>query len=66
MPTMNVLKDCGILKYIERRTGRIRVRPVNLFDRTSTESGFFQFAAPQRCQRLELGCCSETAPTNVI
>ena len=41
MPTMKVLKDCGILKYIERRTGRIRIRPVNLFDRTSTESGFF-------------------------
>ena len=41
MPTMKVLKDCGILKYIERRTGRIRIRPVNLFERTRTESGFF-------------------------
>ena len=66
MPTMKVLKDCGILKYIERRTGRIRIRPVNLFERTRTESGFFQLTAPQRCQRLELGCCSETAATNVI
>ena len=44
----------------------MRIRPVNLFDRTSTESGFFQFAAPQGCQCLELGCCPETAPTNAI
>ena len=42
----------------------MRIRPVNLLDRTSPESGFSQFAAPQGCQRLELGCCSETAPTN--
>ena len=41
MPTMNALKDCGILKYINRRTGRMRTRTFNLFDRTSTESGFF-------------------------
>ena len=66
MPTVKALKDCGILKYIERRTGRMRIRPVNLLDRTSTESGFFQFVAPQGCQRLELGCCSETAPTNAF
>ena len=41
MRTMKTLKDCGILKYIKRRTGRMRTRAVNLFDRTSTESGFF-------------------------
>ena len=35
----------------------MRIRPVKLFDRTSTESGFLQFAAPQGCQRLEFGCC---------
>ena len=66
MPTVKALKDCGILKYIERRTGRMRIRILNLFDRTtcSTESGFFQFTAPQGCQRLALGCCSEIAPTN--
>ena len=64
MPTMKASKDCGILKYIERRTGRMRIRTVNLFDRTSTESGFFQFTEPQGCQRLELGCCFETVPTN--
>ena len=65
MRTMKTLKDCGILKYIKRRTGRMRTRAVNLFDRTSTESGFFfQFTAPQGCQRLELGCRSETAPRN--
>ena len=59
------LKVCGILKYIERRTGRMRIRILNLIDRTSAESVFFfQFTAPQGCQRLELGCCSETAPTN--
>ena len=62
MPIMKALKDCGILKCIDRRTGRMRIRPVNLLDRTSPESGFSQFAAPQGCQRLELGCCSETAP----
>ena len=66
MPIMKALKDCGILKCIDRRTGRMRIRPVNLLDRTSPESGFSQFAAPQGCQRLELGCCSETAPTNAI
>ena len=65
MPTMKALKDCGILKYIKRRTSSMRTRTVNLFDRTSTESGFFfQFTVPQGCQRLELGCCSETAPRN--
>ena len=42
----------------------MRIRTVNLFDRTSTESGFFQFTEPQGCQRLELGCCFEIAPTN--
>ena len=57
MPTMKALKDCRILNYIERRTGRMRIRTVNLFDRTSTESDFFQFTAPKGCQRLELGCC---------
>ena len=41
MPTMKELKDCEILKYIKRRTGRMRTRTVNSFDRTSTESGFF-------------------------
>ena len=41
MRTMKTLKDCGILKYIKRRTGRMRTRAANLFDRTSTESGFF-------------------------
>ena len=35
------LKVCGILKYIERRTGRIRIRILNLIDRTSAESVFF-------------------------
>ena len=66
MPTMKALKDCGILKYRERRTGRMRIRILNLFDITtcSTEPGFSQFTALQGCQRLELGCCSETAPTN--
>ena len=38
---MKALKDCGILKYIKRRTGRMKTRTVNLFDRTSTVSGFF-------------------------
>ena len=66
MPTVKALKDCGILKYRERSPRRMRIRPVNLLDRTSTESGFFQFVAPQGCQRLELGCCSETAPTNAF
>ena len=54
MPTMNVLKDCGILKYIERRTGRIRIGPVNLFDRTSTESGFFSSLHPKGVNVLNL------------
>ena len=54
------------LKIYKRRTGRMRTRTVNLFDRTSSESGFFsvQLTTPQGCQRLELGCCSETAPRN--
>ena len=34
------LKVCGILKYIER-TGRMRIRILNLIDRTSAESVFF-------------------------
>ena len=43
MLTMKALKDGGILKYIERRTDRMRKRILNLFHRTtcSTESGFF-------------------------
>ena len=32
---MKALKDGGILKYIERRTGRMRMRILNLFDRTT-------------------------------
>ena len=41
------IKDCGILKYRERRTGRMRIRSVNLFDRTSIESGFFSSLHPK-------------------
>ena len=41
MPTMKALNYSGILKYIKRRTGRMRTRTVNSFDRTSTKSGFF-------------------------
>ena len=37
MPTMKALNYCGILKYIKRKTGRMRTRTVNSFDRTSTE-----------------------------
>ena len=40
MRTMKALKDCGILKYINGRAGRMRTRTVILFDRTSAESGF--------------------------
>ena len=64
MPTMKALKYCTILKHIKGITGRMRTGTVNFLTELALNQVFFQFTAPQGCQRLELGCCSETAPRN--